>query len=123
MNISEWPDGAYPIYLNPDFEDILKLAEHQWDTLRILFSEDVLIIGSGHGNTHETLARAYRNHLKARRTPYLEAAIIHFSGHKFYLDIDGDDHVLFEKRIVDMPDKWQPILRDAIRERDNRNLG
>lgn len=50
----------YPIYLNPTDEELIELAQSGWDTLRVMESDDCLVIGSGFGNTHETLVQYYK---------------------------------------------------------------
>lgn len=74
INETEW----YPIYLTPTPEEIAELAASQWDTIRILSldttqrnntiptNQTSICIASGYGNTHETLARALRNHFKVK---------------------------------------------------------
>ena len=57
-----------PVYLNPTDEELVELAESYWDTLRVMECDEVLVIGSGFGNTHETLVQLYKRHSGGGRT-------------------------------------------------------
>ena len=52
----------YPIYLNPNFNEILELAQAGWDTIRICVESDTgdILLASGYGNTHTSIARRYK---------------------------------------------------------------
>jgi hypothetical protein len=58
----------YPIYLNPTDKELIELAESNWDSLRVLESSDTLVIASGYGNTHESLAQFYKKHAGRGKT-------------------------------------------------------
>jgi len=57
----------YPVYLNPTIQELTELAENQWDSLRVLTGDDIFLIGSGYGNTHNTLMFHYGEHLQLPR--------------------------------------------------------
>lgn len=49
----------YPIYLDPSDEELIQLAESGWDTLRVMEGPEVFAIGSGFGNTHDSIIYYY----------------------------------------------------------------
>ena len=53
---------SYPIYLNPNFNELLELAQAGWDTIRICVEPDAndILLASGYGNTHTCIARQYK---------------------------------------------------------------
>ena len=55
MKYSHWPTGDYPIFINPDFKEILELCTQNWDTIRICVQDDTIAIASGFGNTHNSV--------------------------------------------------------------------
>lgn len=59
MKLSHWPNGDYPIYLEPTAYELTCLLGSGWDTLRgALYSKfETLHLGvaSGYGNTHDSI--------------------------------------------------------------------
>jgi hypothetical protein len=58
----------HPIYLNPSDKELITLAESGWDSLRVMENDETLIIGSGYGNTHETLVQFYKKYAGGGKT-------------------------------------------------------
>lgn len=58
----------YPVYLNPTDNELIELAQSNWDTLRVMECDYCLVIGSGYGNTHETLVQLYKKHIGNGKT-------------------------------------------------------
>lgn len=55
---SNWPTGDYPVLINPtDYEVAAFSDKEKWDTLRICVSGENIAIGSGHGNTHDSITK------------------------------------------------------------------
>ncbi len=57
-----------PVYLNPTDSELVELCSEPWDTLRVMESDEVFVVGSGFGNTHETLVQLYKRHVGGGRT-------------------------------------------------------
>lgn len=70
MRFSTWPDGSYPVYLNPTFEELIELAKSRVDTLRICEYKDQLAVASGYGNTHTSVTAIARKEWGKRWHPY-----------------------------------------------------
>lgn len=114
----------YPIYVNPDFDEIKQIAERGWDTLRIMASDEYFIIGSGYGNTHSSLVVFAKNLLKKREMFHLLAYIMFHEGGRCYFNMDGktdqkDDESMPASKALGYFCKWQQeTIRDIIRESD-----
>jgi len=69
MKFSHWPSGDYPIYINPDFGEIVELAKTKPDTLRIIegYDNQNIAIASGYGNTHDSVVKGARVKLENKR--------------------------------------------------------
>ena len=88
----------YPIYLNPTWEELEELAKSGWDTVRIAVDGQNLILGSGHGNTHHSLAHFYGVHkgiTPRERTGSVCASldsclILYYRGKQAYFNNDDD---------------------------------
>ncbi len=114
----EW-ERSYPIYLNPSFDEILKLAQSGWDTIRIATDEANIIMASGLGNTHTNLAEAYHAGKKKYECGLLDVMILYHVNGIAYMnmeDVGGPERARHDRwsRVVD--DAHEAILKDLIRE-------
>lgn len=112
--LDDWGEH-YPIFLNPDFNECLRLAKSGWDTLRILDDGENIIIASGYGNEHNTLARFGRLHLGKRWNA--DPSILYHENGIAYLnasDMGGPEKTT--KIWKYFSDNHVEILKDIIRE-------
>jgi hypothetical protein len=118
INHPDW----YSSYLNPTFEEILELAKSGWDTCRILMNPDNndLVIASGYGNTHSSIAERYRVALGKRRIPSCESYILYHENRIALLnleDVSGSQRARVADNL-DLFGKHQDLIKDLIRESD-----
>jgi hypothetical protein len=114
VRVSHWPDGSYPIYLNPTFEEIVELAAQSIDTLRIMEDGDHLAVASGYGNTHDSVQRAARKHWP-RFFP-IDHILVRVPGGWKWTNLHNTEHssefLTFEEGL-----KWcEPRTREFVRE-------
>lgn len=112
INHPDW----YPMYLNPDFGEILELAKSGWDTCRILYNESNsdIIIASGLGNTHNSMVIRYKEYLNKKRAPYCDSYILWRNrNQQCILNPEGDGQ---EPWGLDVLGKHEELIRDLIRE-------
>lgn len=112
----------YPIYVNPDFEEILELAESKWDTCRIMESEEYLCIASGYGNTHNSIVTYTRQLLKKKEMFSLCSFILFHEQGICYVNGDGhlpykdDRRVRLQSALKYFSANSIPMLKDLARE-------
>jgi hypothetical protein len=120
INNSDW----YPCYLNPDFSELEELANSHWDTVRILIIDEPrkpeihnqVIMASGYGNTHETLARTYRSYFKLKRTPFNYDFILYKrDGRAWFNDLTaGQDKVSVEEMLRSFTNEQARMFKDLL---------
>lgn len=111
----------YPIYINPDFDEISAISKYGWNTLRILESDKYIIIGSGYGNTHESLHRAAKQLLSKREVSNLIDFILYYEGQICYFNMLGhtnknDERLRAQDAMKYFSTNAISILKDIIRE-------
>lgn len=127
INNKDW----MPCYLDPDFNELQELADSHWDTIRILTIDEprltgtlheCIVMASGYGNTHETLARNIRNSFGLKRTPFCYDFILYKScGKPYFNDLStGNDEMEVEEMLRSFTTKQQQILVDLIALSDLR---
>lgn len=84
----------FPIWINPDFDEMKEIAALKWDTLRVLETDDGkcdLIIADGYGHTHSSTVQMYAAMLKLRRylIPTMSDVIIHHIRGQAYMNPCG----------------------------------
>jgi hypothetical protein len=110
----------YPIYIDPSFEEICELATSNWDTCRILTCDDlddVLIIGSGYGNTHQSLVVAGKAYFNVKRFYTSNDKILfHKNEIAFISEAGEEDRFRYERWKQDFTSRVVQQLKDLIRE-------
>lgn len=133
INSPDW----YPSYLNPSFAEILEMAKEGWDTMRILTSDNDIVIASGLGNTHSSLVVLYakakgyykgvkgirpdgsERHMFSYSMPTLDAAVLHHSNGIAFFNVEstgGGQYDRFDKAEKHFTSEQCEILKDLIRE-------
>lgn len=85
MNISTW---HFPIYLQPTFDELCELAKSNWDTCRVLVTDEgELVIASGYGNTHTSMWQALRAY-KKNKYVHVESYIIYKEFGTLYMNLE-----------------------------------
>lgn len=102
MKYSHWPGGDYPIFINPDDAELVEAGEllDKWDTLRICVDDDNIGIGSGMGNTHDSVTKAMIAKHCSRGLP--ETFILFRQGDNFYFnleDVTGERAASFRRAV------------------------
>lgn len=128
-----WYNGSmklreeYPIYLDPDFAEVLEICKVGWDTLRVgtftipysqTLENEHLVIASGYGNIHTTLAHAIRDHFRNKRI-MMDPYILHHRGGIAYFnleDVGGSQYARYEKWSGFFRQEHVEIFKDIIRE-------
>ena len=93
MLLSNWDDNSYAFYLLI-FDKAIDDTFKEWamklkaDTLRILVDERGIAIGSGHGNTHDSMIRKIRHSVTGFKR-WFPRDYIAYNG-KFYNSGNGD---------------------------------
>lgn len=88
MRYSFWPDGSYPIFINPEIPEVVELAKSGWDTVRICVEEEVLAIASGYGNTHQSVIEAVSALLKPKKRFFPETYILFREEGDFWFNLE-----------------------------------
>lgn len=118
----EWP---YPVYLNPTFDEILKLAKTNWDTIRICYEEKSkdLYIASGYGNTHTSVSRTAKQYKNNNRLYFYTYILYRYSGKAYMnlIDVGESDDACYDKWKHEFDSDALKILKDLVRE-SNLNL-
>jgi len=101
MKHSFWPDGSYPIFIDPDFNELMELAKSGWDTVRICLNQndDFIAMASGHGNTHQSVIDAVKN-VKGLRRWHPETYILFKEQGDFWFnleDVSGERKAHYRK--------------------------
>lgn len=120
MRHSFWPDGSYPQFVNPEFDELVELANHKWDTVRILVDEEDLVLGSGYGNTHTTLAKAARVMLKTKRFLGVPYILYHEQGRAYFnmTDVSGQEREPALSGLKEFSARHKEVLRELIKLSD-----
>lgn len=114
MNIAEYP--RQPVYLNPDFDECVKLGRDAWDTLRICEDETIFVIASGYGNDHQSIIVQLRAHLKIKRwhpstfIVYRKHSHIYFN----FEDVSGNKCVPWRDALRFFEPVHQVMIRDVL---------
>lgn len=109
-----------PIYINPTFDEILKLVENKWDSIRIVLTDDnELVLASGYGSTHSSIVKRVQIIKGKRRYGCSDTFILYHEYSMAYFnleDVSGNDRAGYnEWRSYFTPEQTE-LLRDLIRE-------
>jgi len=125
MIYSHWDSGDYPIFINPTFDELKKLAESRWDTVRICVEDDTLAIASGHGNTHQSVIEGVEKSLQIRRW-HPETYILFREGHEFYFNLEdmGGGRKVKAKKVLRkyFSEQHEETLNDLLSLSDEHRL-
>lgn len=112
INHAEW----FPMYLNPNFDEILELANSGWDTCRILHNQDNndLVIASGYGNTHSSMVERYKIHLNKKRAPYCDSYILWKRGNRAIMNVEGECEKPWPIDVLGS--RNEDMIKDLVRE-------
>jgi hypothetical protein len=118
MRIDERGEGWQPVYIDPDFDELMQLAKSGWDTIRLMIADDHIFLASGYGNCHETIARSVRAKLGRRADAGTPAILFHQGGKAFinFCDFSGPEKVAYEKWHKFLNKNEIDMLRDLVRE-------
>lgn len=109
----------YPCYLNPTFDEVLELARSGWDTCRILVNSanGDMVIASGYGNTHTSIANRYRAYTKRKRDGLDPYILYHRNGVALLNleDMSGHERARVEENL-ELFAPHEDLIRDLIRE-------
>lgn len=111
---SSWPDGSYPVLIDPtDFEVVQFSEREKWDTLRICVDGDKIAIGSGHDNTHDSVT-------KLANLRYPETYILFRADDQFYFnleDMSGKRKASLTSGLRYFNSRHQDIISDLCNQR------
>lgn len=120
MDIQD-PNWNYPVYFEPTFDEIVQLAQSNWDTIRICVTESGnLALGSGYGNTHSSMIQRLKVHLNQKYV-WCECYILYYaqSNHQAlmnFVDITGNEAVEYREWKKHFNSEQLETLKDLIRE-------
>ena len=109
----------YPIYINPDFNEVVEMARLGWDTMRIMQSQEYLVIGSGYGNTHNSLMQAAKALLKPREYHQLDPLIMYHEDGVVWFnceDVSGNAKTPLRKMARELTLEQMTTIRELIKE-------
>ena len=86
MRVSFWPDGSSPVYIDPTSSEVTELLGSGWDTIRGFIADGELCIASGYGNTHESIAKAYKHFRDVKRPDFTDEFILIHAQHLGYMN-------------------------------------
>lgn len=111
MQLSHWPTGDYPIFIDPTFPEILTLCKERWDTLRLCVDDDIFAVASGYGNTHQSIIDIVKRAEGLRRWHPETYIIFRDQGFFFNLeDVNGGRRVPWEQcKGYFHPEHWDVI--------------
>jgi hypothetical protein len=116
---SWWANDAYPILINPTFEEIQKLST--WDTVRICVDNGNIGLASGLGNTHDSITKMMIAHGYSKGLP--ETYILFKVDEKYYFnleDVSGERQAPARRTIRQyFTDGHGDILRQVIEARES----
>lgn len=128
MRTSIWRDGSFPIYIDPDYGELLELAETKPDTLRICEGDEIVALASGYGNTHQSVTAGVRPVIKVRRWHPTTYILFHDGNGKWYMNPDGhfpanSERVELSYAYRYITPKLKNIIADFVKICDEKRLG
>ena len=104
----------YPVLINPTAEELFKIFEQKWDTLRVCFDKDNIGIASGYGNTHTSICKI------TGISVYSSSIIVYFEGENFLVncdDIGYGPRVKFSKMYKILQKEHFAMLQEIVKVR------
>lgn len=118
MIFSQWKTEDYPILIDPEFPELLRLGP--WDTIRICVDGDHIGLASGYGNTHDSVTKMMVAHRCSTGLP--ETYILFREDGEYWFnleDLTGGRKVSAERVFRRyFSDDHANILRDVIAIRE-----
>lgn len=113
---SFWDTGDYPILIDPTDDEVMQFTE-KWDTLRICTEGDVIAIGSGYGNTHQSIIDMVKR-VKQLRRWHPSTYILYHCLPTFYFNLEdvGGPRESRVERVLreDFTERHRQIIQDLI---------